>query len=72
MTLARLRNSSPEEVALYLSARGNFATRPFKVGRFVLMSSRDSVGGGPYVLEAAYPLGPSYPNRPLRGEYQRR
>jgi hypothetical protein len=22
----------------------------------VLLSSRDSVGGGPYVLEAAYPL----------------
>ena len=31
--------------------------------RVALMSSRDSIGGGPYVLEAAYPLGPSYPNR---------
>ena len=31
--------------------------------RVVLMSSRDSIGGGPYVLEAAYPLGPAYPNR---------
>jgi len=67
VTLARLRNSSPAEVALYLSARGNFSTASFKVGRFVLMSSRDSVGGGPYVVEEAWPLtgGDAYAgNRP--------
>ncbi|MBX3579249.1 MAG: RNA 2',3'-cyclic phosphodiesterase [Rhizobiaceae bacterium] len=56
VTLARLKNTSPDEAALYLSARGNFAAAPFKVGRFVLMSSRDSVGGGPYVIEEAWPL----------------
>ncbi|PSJ53160.1 RNA 2',3'-cyclic phosphodiesterase [Kumtagia ephedrae] len=56
VTLARLRNSSPADVAAYLSARGNFSAAPFKVGRFVLMSSRDSVGGGPYVVEEAWPL----------------
>jgi 2'-5' RNA ligase len=56
VTLARLRNSSPIEVAQYLSARGNFAAMPFRAGRFVLMSSRDSVGGGPYVVEEAWPL----------------
>ena len=56
VTLARLRNSNPADVARYLSARGNFAALPFKVGRFVLMSSRDSVGGGPYVVEEAWPL----------------
>ncbi|NGN41955.1 RNA 2',3'-cyclic phosphodiesterase [Mesorhizobium sp. CGMCC 1.15528] len=56
VTLARLRNTSPLDVAQYLSARGNFSTIPFKVGRFVLMSSRDSVGGGPYVVEEAWPL----------------
>lgn len=56
VTLARLRNTSPQEVAHYLSARGNFAAMPFKVGRFVLMSSRDSVGGGPYVIEEAWSL----------------
>ncbi len=33
-----------------------FLGHPFKVGRFVLMSSRDSVGGGPYVIEEAWPL----------------
>jgi 2'-5' RNA ligase len=43
-------------VARYLSARGNFVTAPFRVGRFVLMSSRDSVGGGPYIVEEAWPL----------------
>ena len=56
VTLARLRNSSPLEVAQYLSARGNFSAQPFRVGRFVLMSSRDSVGGGPYIVEEAWPL----------------
>ena len=56
VSLARLKNTEPVEVAHYLAARGNFATRPFKVGRFVLLSSRDSVGGGPYVTEEAYAL----------------
>lgn len=56
VTLARLRNSSPLDVAAYLSARGNFAAMPFRAGRFVLMSSRDSVGGGPYIVEEAWPL----------------
>jgi 2'-5' RNA ligase len=56
VTLARLRDSSSFEVAEYLSARGAFRAPPFKVSRFVLFSSRASVGGGPYVVEAAYPL----------------
>lgn len=56
VTLARLRSTAPLDVAHYLSARGNFSAQPFKVGRFVLMSSRDSVGGGPYVVEEAWPL----------------
>ena len=66
VTLARLRNSSPAEVALYLSARGNFSAASFKVGRFVLMSSRDSVGGGPYVVEEAWPLAGADPNEANR------
>jgi RNA 2',3'-cyclic 3'-phosphodiesterase len=56
VTLARLKNTSPEQVAHYLTGRGDFSALPFKAGRFVLMSSRDSVGGGPYVIEEAYPL----------------
>ena len=56
VTLARLRQASVEAVAHYLGTRG-FLSRRFEADRFVLFSSRDSVGGGPYVVEAAYPLG---------------
>src|ERR1700690_837254 len=56
VTLARLRDSSSRDVAEFLAARGYFRTAPFKVSRFVLFSSRASVGGGPYVVEASYPL----------------
>jgi 2'-5' RNA ligase len=43
-------------VAEFLAARGYFRTAAFPVSRFVLFSSRNSVGGGPYVVEASYPL----------------
>jgi 2'-5' RNA ligase len=43
-------------VAEYLATRPFFRSAPFRVSRFVLFSSRASVGGGPYVVEAAYPL----------------
>ena len=56
VTLARLRDASSYDVAEYLSSRGGFRSAPFKVSRFVLFSSRASQGGGPYVVEAAYPL----------------
>jgi 2'-5' RNA ligase len=56
VTLARLRATSSREVAEYLSARGLFRTPPFRVSQFVLFSSRASVGGGPYVVEASYPF----------------
>ena len=72
VTLARLRDTSPMDVAHYLSAHPIIRPITFTTRRLALMSSRDSVGGGPYVLEAAYPLGPSYPNRMARGEFQRR
>jgi len=58
VTIARLKNAKAEDVAHYLAARGNFAAGPFKVGRFVLMSSRESTGGGPYIVEEAWPLMP--------------
>lgn len=57
VTLARLRDASSRQVADYLSMRGGYRSAPFHVPRFVLFSSRDSVGGGPYLVEAAYPLG---------------
>jgi 2'-5' RNA ligase len=57
VTLARLRQASAMAVADYLGACGYFPGRTFKANRFVLFSSRASTGGGPYVVEAAYPLG---------------
>ncbi len=57
VTLARLRDASPMAVAHYIAALGRFPKETFTARRVVLMSSRDSVGGGPYVVEAAYPLG---------------
>jgi 2'-5' RNA ligase len=56
VTLARLRDSSAHDVADYLATRHPFRPAPFRVSQFVLYSSRASVGGGPYVVEAAYPL----------------
>ena len=56
VTLARLRSARSDEVAAYLSSRGNFQALPFEACRFVVMSSRDSVGGGPYLVEETYPL----------------
>lgn len=67
VTLARLRNGKPEQVAKYLSERGGFLTQAFPVTRFVLFSSRASKGGGPYVVEQAYKLeaAPSALDEPL-------
>jgi 2'-5' RNA ligase len=56
VTVARLKGASSEAVAAYLERQGGFMNLPFEVSRFVLFSSRNSVGGGPYVVEAAYPL----------------
>ncbi|WP_029353641.1 RNA 2',3'-cyclic phosphodiesterase [Bosea sp. 117] len=56
VTLARLRDTPPRQVAEYLSIRGYYRSPTFEVPRFVLFSSRDSVGGGPYRVEASYPL----------------
>ncbi|MGL5136258.1 MAG: RNA 2',3'-cyclic phosphodiesterase, partial [Beijerinckiaceae bacterium] len=56
VTLARLKGSSPLDVAAYLSARGFFPAQSFTASRFVLYSSKASVGGGPYMIETSYPL----------------
>ena len=61
VTVARLRNTPPHLLAPYLSSRGNFHVPPFTVSRFVLMSSKESVGGGPYIVEEDYPLRPRLP-----------
>lgn len=56
VTLARLKASRVDDVVHYLAGRGNFQTSTFTVPRFVLLSSRDSVGGGPYLTEEIFPL----------------
>lgn len=56
VTLARLKGVSGPELAGFLAPRSEFRTPPFPVGRFVLFSSRASKGGGPYLVEEAYPL----------------
>lgn len=59
VTLARLRGANGRDIADYLAMRGGFSAGPFPVERFVLFSARNSTGGGPYVVEQAYPLEPS-------------
>lgn len=56
VTLARLRDCAAVDVAWYLASRPLVRPIQFTAMRFVLYSSRASVGGGPYVIEAAYPL----------------
>lgn len=58
VTLARLRREvKASDVAAYLAEAGLFRSLTFTADRFALFSARESRGGGPYVVEAAYPLG---------------
>ncbi len=56
VTLARIRGAKTPDIAKYLSGRGGFQSIDFDVTRFVLFSSRNSIGGGPYVIEESYDL----------------
>jgi RNA 2',3'-cyclic 3'-phosphodiesterase len=56
VTLARLRGVRQAAVASYLAERGALIPDSFTAERFVLYSAREGSGGGPYVVEAAYPL----------------
>jgi RNA 2',3'-cyclic 3'-phosphodiesterase len=56
VTLARLRRTRPQSVARFLEENGALRLEPFTVTRFVLLSARPGSGGGPYVVEAAYPF----------------
>lgn len=56
VSLARLRGVSAEDVARFIAEAARFETLSFVPARFVLFSSRDSVGGGPYLVEQSYPL----------------
>ena len=57
VTLARLHGVGARAVADYLAMRGALVAQSFVADRFVLYSAREGSGGGPYVVEAAYPLG---------------
>ena len=57
VTLARLRGAGPAAIASYLAMRGPLVADAFTAERFVLYSAREGSGGGPYVVEAGYPLG---------------
>ncbi len=57
VTLARLRRStSADDVASYLTHAGIFTRLSFAADRCALFSARASQGGGPYHVEATYPL----------------
>lgn len=62
VTLARMRDARAGDVAAFIARAGHFPRLRFEVDRFVLYSARGSVGGGPYVVEAEYPL--HSPGRP--------
>lgn len=60
VTLARLRDTPPELVARTLGKLGAYRSELFSVNSFVLFSSKPKVGGGPYVVEAEFPLRGTY------------
>jgi RNA 2',3'-cyclic 3'-phosphodiesterase len=56
ITLARLQYAPPDKLARYLSLNAAVAFEPIFIHRFALYSARPRTGGGPYVIEALYPL----------------
>lgn len=56
VTLARLKNSSPERVAAFLQTNALLHSHPFVVDHINLYSSRLHPEGATHVIEAAYPL----------------
>jgi len=56
ITLARLQTAPRiEPIARFLQRKGGLRLPPFTTTRFVLFSSKPGTGGGPYVVEQAYP-----------------
>jgi len=56
VTIARLKGTTPRDVAEWLTIRGGFFAPAFLADHFVLLSSKASVGGGPYLVEDTYRL----------------
>jgi 2'-5' RNA ligase len=51
-----MRGGRQQPVARFLEENGGLRTEPFTATRFVLLSARPGSGGGPYVVEAAFPF----------------
>ena len=56
VTLARLSSIKEADLALYLLGQGTIEPLEFEVSGFQLFSAKDSIGGGPYVIEGEYPF----------------
>jgi RNA 2',3'-cyclic 3'-phosphodiesterase len=56
VTLARLRHGRPRQIAHFLEDAGHLRLEPIAVDAFTLMSARPGIGGGPYGVEATFPL----------------
>jgi 2'-5' RNA ligase len=56
VTLARLKDASVERVGGFLAGHDLFASAPFEVASFALISSHLSRNGASYRVEASYPL----------------
>lgn len=60
VTLARLRAARPGDVAAFLARAGHVPPLSFEAEAVILYSARSSIGGGPYLPEAVYPLAPAW------------
>jgi RNA 2',3'-cyclic 3'-phosphodiesterase len=56
VTLARLKDPEPRALQRWIEVHSLYRSQAFVVPRCVLFSSRPLKGGGPYGVEAAYPL----------------
>ena len=57
ITLARFGGIvQPHDVSRFLGERGEFIPMNFEAESFAIFSARQSIGGGPYVVEREYPL----------------
>ena len=73
VTIARTKGATQRDVVEWLTIRGGFTAGTFRAARFVLFSSKASRGGGPYIVEEAYPLVAPMPASPvMAGEALRR
>ena len=54
ITLARIKAVKPADLSRFMGQWGEFSNLEFEVDGFALFSARDSIGGGPYLVEENY------------------